>query len=278
MELKETNYDRLKEIANELRIKVLEMVYQAGSGHIGGSFSICELLSVLYFQELNVNPRNPGETNRDRFVLSKGHAAPALYAILAKKGYFPERDLYTLRKIGSKLQGHPDMKKVPGVEISSGSLGMGISFGIGTQLAARLDSKSYRTFVLTGCGELDEGQNWEGFLTGAKYRLNNLIVIIDYNKVQLDGFNSEILPLNNLRDKIQSFNWNVLECDGHNVRDIIEKISRAKEHSVGPTAIIANTIKGKGVSFMENSHEWHGKNPSEEEYQQALAELKGVLV
>ncbi len=268
---------QLKRIANQLRIIIIDMIYKAGSGHPGGSLSICEIISVLYYAELKVDPKNPYDPDRDRFILSKGHGAPALYAVLAKKGFFPEQELSTLRKFGSRLQGHPDMNKVPGVEISSGSLGMGISFGIGTQLAARLDNRLYRTYVLTGCGELDEGQNWEAFLTGSKYRLNHLTVIVDYNKIQLDGTNDEILPLGDLAQKVASFNWNVIQCDGHDVEQILDAINKAKNYNNRPSAIIANTVKGKGVSFMENKAQWHGKPPTDAEYEQAMAELKGAL-
>ncbi|UCE07933.1 MAG: transketolase [bacterium] len=268
--------EQLRKIAQELRITIIDMIYKAGSGHPGGSLSICELLAVLYYSELNIYPSDPKHPDRDRFILSKGHGAPTLYAVLAKKGFFPEKELDTLRQIGSILQGHPDMNKVPGVEISSGSLGMGISFGIGTALAARLDHKSYRTYVLTGCGELDEGQNWEAFMTGAKYKLDNLTVIVDYNKVQLDGTNQEILPLGDLGQKLLSFDWHVIECDGNDVVDIITGLQKAKEKKNQPSVIVANTVKGKGVSFMENRHEWHGKPINEKEYEQAILELKGV--
>ncbi len=266
--------EQLAKIAHELRLTLIDMVYKAGSGHCGGSLSICEILSVLYYTELNIDAANPKDPNRDRFVLSKGHAAPALYAILAKKGFFPKGELDKLRKSGSILQGHPDMKKVPGVEMSSGSLGMGISCGIGMALAGRLDSLSYRVYVLTGCGELDEGQNWEAFMAGAKYGLDNLVVIVDYNRVQLDGSNNEIMPLGDLCRKITSFDWNVLECDGHNIPQILEALREAKQKKGRPSAIVIHTVKGKGVSFMEHRHEWHGKPLNDEDYAHAMAELK----
>jgi transketolase len=264
----------LEQIAYELRKSVLEMIFLAGSGHPGGSLSLCEILSVLYYHELNVDPSNPKDPTRDRLIFSKGHGAPALYAVLARKGYFPEHHVKTLRKIGSILQGHPDSTKTPGVEISSGSLGMGISFGIGTALAAKHDRLPYRTYVIVGCGELDEGQNWEGFLTAAKYKLDNVVVIVDYNKVQLDGTNEEILPLSDLSAKLRGFNMNVMECDGHDVSAIINTLSAARKVNEKPTVVIANTIKGKGVSFMENKYEWHGRPLNEEEYQNALHELE----
>ncbi len=265
----------LERIAWELRRNVVEMIYRAGSGHAGGSLSICEILAVLYFSELRVDPRNPKDPDRDRFILSKGHAAPALYAVLAKKGFFRESELWTLRKIGSRLQGHPDMRKCPGVEMTSGSLGMGISYGIGIALAARLDGRSYRVYVLTGDGELDEGQNWEAFLVGAKFGLDNLTVLVDYNRIQLDGSVEEILPLQPLHAKIAAFGWHVVECDGHDVRDIRRALDEARNQRGKPTAIIAHTVKGKGVSFMEGTHEWHGKPISDEEYRAALADLAG---
>ncbi len=267
--------EKLARIAADVRVAIIEMIYQAGSGHAGGSLSICELLSALYYAELRIDPANPKDPDRDRLILSKGHAAPALYAILAKKGFFPESELPTLRKIGSMLQGHPDMKKVPGVEISSGSLGMGISFGIGTALAAKLDLRTYRAYVLTGCGELDEGQNWEAFLTGAKYQLDNLTVIVDYNKVQLDGSNEEILPMKSLVKKLDAFNWHVIECDGHDIPQILNAFQLAKQHTTGPSVIVAHTVKGKGVSFMEHNYQWHGKSLNDEEYRLARSELKG---
>jgi len=270
----ESDMEQLAKIAHELRLTLIDMVYKAGSGHCGGSLSICEILSVLYYTELNIDAANPKDPNRDRFVLSKGHAAPALYAVLARKGFFPKEELDRLRKAGSMLQGHPDMKKVPGVEMSSGSLGMGISCGIGMALAGRLDRLSYRVYVLTGCGELDEGQNWEAFMAGAKYGLDNLVVIVDYNRIQLDGSNDEIMPLGDLCRKIASFDWNVLECDGHNISQVLEVLKKARQEKERPSVIIAHTVKGKGVSFMEHNHQWHGKPLDDESYAHALAELK----
>jgi transketolase len=264
---------KLESIAHQLRKTIIEMIYEAGSGHPGGSLSICEILAVLYCSELNVDPANPKDPKRDRFILSKGHGCPALYAVLARKGFFPEAELKTLRKIGSILQGHPDSKKAPGIEISSGSLGMGISFGIGCALAGKADGLSYRTYVLAGCGELDEGQNWEAFLTGAKYGLDNLCVIVDYNRVQLDGSNEEILPLADLAQKLKAFNWNVIECNGHSVPELLEAFEKARKAKGKPSVIVGYTVKGKGVSFMENAHQWHGKPLDEEAYVKAMAEL-----
>ncbi len=269
------NVKELEDIAHELRVTIVEMIHEAGSGHAGGSLSMCEILSVLYYAELHVDPKNPRDPKRDRLILSKGHGAPALYAILARKGFFPEKDLRTLRKLGSKLQGHPDMKKVPGIDISSGSLGMGISFGIGTALGARLDGLPYRAYVVTGCGELDEGQNWEGLMCAAKYGLDNLAVIVDYNRVQLDGTNEEIMPLAALEAKLAAFNWHVVECDGHSISGLIAALNEARQTKGKPTVIVAHTVKGKGVSFMEHRHEWHGKEIDDDSYEKALGELKG---
>ena len=278
MAIEKPSVEQMKKTAQDLRVAIINMIYKAGSGHPGGSFSCCEILTVLYFNELRVDPLNSTDPCRDRFILSKGHACPALYAVLAEKGFIPKEELPTLRKCGSRLQGHPDMRKVPGVELSAGSLGMGISFGIGTQIAARLSGRTYRTYVLTGDGELDEGENWEGFLTGAKYKLDDLTVIVDYNKVQLDGTLDEILPLGELGKKILAFNWNVIECDGHDVNDIIRALDEARQAKGRPNAILAHTIKGKGVSFMENQSAWHGRPPDEEEYERAVAELKGAAL
>ncbi|HEO70123.1 MAG TPA: transketolase [Candidatus Hydrogenedentes bacterium] len=266
----------LEAIARELRVNIVDMIYTAGSGHAGGSLSICEILSVLYYAELNVDPANPRDPERDRCILSKGHGAPALYAVLARKGFFPSQYLDTLRQIGSKLQGHPDMNKVPGVDISSGSLGMGISFGIGTALGARLNNLPYRTYVITGCGELDEGQNWEGLMCAAKYGLDNLVALVDYNRVQLDGTNEEIMPLAALDRKLAAFNWHVIACDGHSIPDLMRALEEARGVRGRPSVIIANTVKGKGVSFMEHRHEWHGKEISDEDYEKAIEDLKGA--
>lgn len=261
--------------ARDLRIRMLGMLHKAGSGHPGGSLSAMDILTALYYHEMNVDPQNPKDPDRDRLILSKGHACPAVYTILADKGYFPLETLDTLRQFGSILQGHPDSKKVPGIEISSGSLGMGISFGVGTALGARMDGRSYRTYVLTGCGEHDEGQNWEAYMSGFKYGLDNLAVIIDYNKIQLDGTNQQIMPLGSLPDKIKAFGWNVVECDGHNFTSLLEALEQARNCKGVPTAIVAHTVKGKGVSFMEGKAGWHGKQVDDESYRLAMEELGG---
>ncbi len=271
----EIGLGQLECMARDLRVAIVDMIHKAGSGHPGGSLSICEILSTLYFAELCVDPEKEKDPLRDRFILSKGHAAPALYGILAKRGFFPEAELDTLRKIGSRLQGHPDSKHLPGVDISSGSLGMGISFGVGCALAARLNGHDYRTYVLTGCGELDEGQNWEGLMAGAKYGLDNLLVIVDYNKVQLDGTNEEILPLGDLLAKLRAFNWNVLECDGHSARELMSGYDKARATKDVPTILVAHTVKGKGVSFMEHKCQWHGMPINTDQRACAMAELQG---
>jgi len=263
------------EYALEIRKSILSMIHDAGSGHCGGSLSVCEILIALYRYSMKHDPRNPDDPRRDRCILSKGHAAPALYAILAKEGFFPESELSSLRKFGSRLQGHPDMTKTPGVDVSSGSLGMGLSFALGVALAGMLDELEYSTYVITGCGELDEGQNWEALMAAAKYRASRLILLVDYNKVQLDGRNDEVMPLGDLPGKIRSFGWNVLECDGHDIDAIVGRISAAKSFAAGPSAIICHTIKGKGVPFMEDTFDWHGKTLGDEDYRRAMTALSG---
>jgi transketolase len=275
------NTKELERIANELRILTLKAVYNAQSGHIGGSFSSAEIITVLYFYKLKINPKDPLWEDRDRFILSKGHAAPMLYSALAKRGFFSEEELVNnLRKIGSRFQGHPDMRKTPGVEMTTGSLGQGLSVAIGIALGAKyIDKKSFRVYTLLGDGELNEGQVWEAFMSASKYKLDNLVCICDRNRVQLDGCTEEIMPLEPLRLKIEAFGWEVLEIDGHNIEAIIKALDYAETIKNKPTCIIAHTVKGKGVSFMENTHKWHGRAPNREEYEEALKELtKGELV
>ena len=252
------------------------MCHQAGSGHLGGSLSLCEILTVLYYRVLNIDPDIPKDPDRDRMILSKGHGAPALYAVLAEKGYFPKAELATLRQVDSRLQGHPVKNKLPGIEITAGSLGMGISVGIGTVLAARHSGRSYLTYVVVGDGELNEGQNWEAFLTAAKYKADEMCIIVDYNKIQLDGRSDDILPLGSLRGKIESFDCFVIECDGHNIDALLSAVDEARSHKGQPSVILAHTVKGKGVSFMENDPDWHGKTISDVDCERALAELAGV--
>jgi len=265
----------LEEKARRFRVQVIKMIYRAQSGHPGGSLSCMDILTALYFHHLRINPQEPAWENRDRFVLSKGHAAPALYVVLAELGYFPKETLFTLRQLDSILQGHPDMRKTPGVEMSTGSLGNGLSVGIGMALGARLASQDYHVYALVGDGELDEGGIWEAAMAASKYQLDNLTAICDFNRVQLDGPIEEIMPLDPLPEKWEAFNWNVIEMDGHNMGEILDALDKAKQVRGGPTVIVAHTVKGKGVSFMEGKFQWHGNAPNEEEYKIALKELGG---
>jgi len=264
----------LAKSANELRNHIVDMIYTANSGHPGSSLSNADLVTVLYYDEMNIDPSNPKWKERDRFLLSKGHACPTLYAILAMRGYFEMDHLSKLRKIDGILQGHPDMKKTPGVDYTTGSLGNGLSIGVGMALAARLDKKAFRTYVMLGCGEMQEGIVWEAMMSAAKYNTDNLCAIIDYNQLQLDGNNDQVMPVKSLKGKILSFNWHVISCDGHDMSDIRRSFAEARNMKGRPTAIIANTIKGKGVSYMENKVGWHGVVPNEEEYEQAKRELE----
>ena len=259
--------------AKKIRQHIVKMVGAAGSGHPGGSLSAADILAYLYFKELNVDPNNPQMADRDRFVLSKGHAAPVLYGALAEKGFFPIEDLAGLRKINSYLQGHPDMKKTPGVEMSTGSLGTGFSTSIGMALAAKLDKKDYRIYVMLGDGEVQEGQVWEAAMAASHYKLDNLVAILDYNGLQIDGDITEVLSPEPLNDKWRAFGWEVLEIDGHNLEEIDQAYTKAKTIQGKPVMILAKTIKGKGVSFMENEAGWHGTAPKPEEVARALAEL-----
>lgn len=267
----------LSEVAMDLRRTVVEMIHRAASGHPGGSLSAAEIVAALYFHQLRIDPARPDWPERDRFILSKGHAAPLLYATLARRGFFPVEELATLRQLGSRLQGHPDRLKTPGVEMTAGFLGHGISIGVGLALAARLNGMDYRTYVLVGDGEIQAGVIWEGAMEAAKCRLSNLTVILDYNNVQLDGPVHEIMPIAPVVDKWRAFNWAVIEINGHNVRQVLEALDGAMDIHDCPTIIVANTTKGKGVSFMENQSRWHGRAPNDEEYAQALAELKGEV-
>lgn len=270
----EENLKDLKNMAQKIRCHIIRMTTLAGSGHPGGSLSAVEILTYLYFKEMKINPSQPKWEERDRFVLSKGHAAPVLYAALAEKGFFPTEDLGTLRKIDSYLQGHPDMRKVPGVEMSTGSLGTGFSTAVGMAMAGRLDKKDNYVFALLGDGETQEGQIWEAAMAGAHYKLNNLIAFIDYNGLQIDGDIANVMSPEPLVDKWRAFGWNVIEIDGHNFEAIEKAVAFAKENKEQPSMIIAKTIKGKGVSFMENEAGWHGKCPSPEEMETALCELE----
>lgn len=271
----ETNQLTLvQEKAKKIRQHIVKMIGAAGSGHPGGSLSAADILAYLYFKELNVDPQNPQKVDRDRFVLSKGHAAPVLYGALAEKGFFPEEDLMNLRKINSHLQGHPDMKKTPGVEMSTGSLGTGFSTSIGMALAAKLDKGAYRVYVMLGDGEVQEGQVWEAAMAASHYKLDNLIAILDYNGLQIDGHIDDVLSPEPLNEKWRAFGWEVIEIDGHNLEEIEQAFTKAKEVKGKPIMILAKTIKGKGVSFMEDQAGWHGTAPSSEEVEKALQEIQ----
>jgi len=265
--------NELEGIARKLRRHVINMISAAGSGHPGGSLSAADIVSALYFDIMKHDPANPHWPDRDRFILSKGHAAPVLYAALAECGYFPLDWLTTLRKTGACLQGHTDSTLTPGVDVSAGSLGQGLSIGIGMALAARLDNKDYRTYVLLGDGECDEGQVWEAAMFAPNYKLDNLTAIVDFNTLQLDGFTRDIMNLEPFMAKWAAFKWEVIEINGHDMQQIIDAIQQAKEVKGRPTVIVAHTIKGKGVSFMENNVEWHGKAPNKSETEIALREL-----
>ena len=267
------NKSQLLEISKELRVDIIKMINKAGSGHPGGSLSAIDILTYLYFEKMNVDINNPKDKDRDRFVLSKGHSAPALYATLAKKGFFPKEELDNLRELGSILQGHPDAKKCPGVDICTGSLGQGFSNACGIALGAKLDKSNAKVYAILGDGEIQEGIVWEAMMAAVKYKLDNLVAIIDYNKIQLDGRTDEIMPMENLYDRIANFGWNVVECDGHDFDEIHEAFNKAESCKDKPTCIIANTIKGKGVSFMEDEVSWHGAAPNNEQTEIAIKEL-----
>jgi transketolase len=262
-------------VARRLRLDVVEMIYRAQSGHPGGSLSAAEIIAALFFHQLRLDPANPTWPGRDRFILSKGHAAPVLYAALSLRGFFPREELRTLRQLDSRLQGHPDRLKTPGVEMTSGALGHGISIGAGLAMAARLDNSDSRTYVLVGDGEMQAGIAWEGVMLAAAYRLANLTVILDYNDVQLDGFVHDIIPLEPIVDKWRAFGWHTLELNGHNMGQVLDALDAVSDNHDAPTVLIARTTKGKGVSYMENSAAWHGQVPTKEQYEQALAELGG---
>ena len=264
----------LQKIANEIRKSIVTAVHSAKSGHPGGSLSAADIFTFLYFEEMNVDPANPKMENRDRFVLSKGHTAPGLYSTLAEKGFFPKEDLKTLRHTGSYLQGHPDMKGIPGIDMSSGSLGQGISAAVGMAAAGKLDNKDYRVYTLLGDGELQEGQVWEAAMWAGYRKLDNLVVIVDNNNLQIDGPIDTVCSPYPIDKKFEAFNFHVINIDGNNFDDIRAAFAEARATKGMPTAIIAKTVKGKGVSFMENEAEWHGKGPNDEEYAIAMEDLK----
>lgn len=271
--MKITSIQALENIANDIRKDIIEEVYQAQSGHLGGSLSCTDILTVLYFNQMNVDPKKPEDANRDRLILSKGHCSPALYAVLARKGYFDKEELKNFRKMDSFLQGHPDMKKVPGVDMTTGSLGQGLSAGVGMAIASKMNQAGCRVYCVLGDGEIEEGQIWEAAMAAYKNKLDNLCVILDNNSLQIDGKIQDVAGLDNIEGKFKSFGFNVIQVDGHNISNLIDGFDSAKQTKQVPTILIAKTIKGKGVSFMENQAKWHGKAPNEEEYEKAINEL-----
>ena len=272
--MKITDISELEKIAKNVRKSIINEVYNGKSGHPGGSLSCADVLTALYFNQMNINPKSPKAEGRDRFVLSKGHSSPALYAVLAERGYFDKKELLKFRKIDSNLQGHPDMNKVPGVDMTTGSLGQGLSAANGMALASKLNKDGFRVYCLLGDGEIEEGQVWEAAMTSAHYKLDNLCVIVDNNNLQIDGEIAKVMSPYPIEEKFESFGFNVLTIDGHNFKDILEAFNKARSTKGKPTAIIAKTIKGKGVSFMENQAGWHGKAPNEDEYKMAMEELE----
>ncbi len=271
--MKITKVEALKKIANDIRKGVIEAVYNGKSGHPGGSLSCADILTVLYFNQMNLDPKEPLAEGRDRFVLSKGHCSPALYSTLAEKGFFDRKLLNDFRNINSNLQGHPDMNKIPGVDMTTGSLGQGLSVSVGMAIASKMESMGCRVYCLMGDGELEEGQVWEAAMAASKNKLDNLCVIVDNNNLQIDGNIKEVAGLTNIDSKFESFGFNVINVNGHDIEELIISFEKAKEVKGMPTAIIAKTIKGKGVSFMENQVGWHGKAPNKEEYEKAIQEL-----
>ena len=273
VEKKIEDIKELEQISKKIRKGIIEAVYSNKSGHPGGSLSIADILTVLYFNQMNINPENPKDENRDRVVLSKGHCAPALYSSLANRGYFDVEELQTFRNINGRLQGHPDMKHIPGVDMTTGSLGQGLSAANGMAIAGKIDNKNYRVYCILGDGEIEEGQVWEAAMASSKYKLDNLCVIVDNNNLQIDGTIEEVMSSYPIDEKFKSFGFQIINIDGHNIKEIIDAFDVAKNIKGKPTCIIAKTIKGKGVSFMENKAEWHGKAPSEEEYKKAIEEI-----
>lgn len=271
MKLKEVK--ELENMAKEVRKGIIEAVYHAQSGHPGGSLSVADILTVLYFNELNIDENNSKWEDRDRFVLSKGHCSPALYSCLANRGFFPVEDLKTFRNIDSYLQGHPDMKKIPGVDMTTGSLGQGLSTAVGMAIAGKMDNKSYRVYSVLGDGEIEEGQIWEAAMSANKYHLDNLCVIVDNNNLQIDGTIEEVMSPYPIDEKFRSFGFEIIKMDGHNMQEILDAFDVAKHVKGKPVCIIAKTVKGKGISFMENQVGWHGKAPNEEQYKMAMEEL-----
>ena len=267
---------KLKRLANNVRFGIIESLYNAACGHPGGSLSIADIITYLYFEEMNIDPENPKAEGRDRFVLSKGHTAPALYSVLAERGYFDKEELGTLRKTDSRLQGHPDMKGIPGVDMSSGSLGLGISAACGMALSAKAYGNDYRVYTIVGDGESEEGQVWEAAMFAAHYKLDNLVAVVDWNGLQIDGPVTEVMNPTPHDEKFRAFGWHVITIDGHNFAEIEAAFEEAKTVKGKPTVIIARSVKGKGVSYMENKCEWHGQAPKEEQYKIAISELEKI--
>ncbi len=267
----------LQKIAANVRMGIIEAVYNAASGHPGGSLSIADILTYLYFEEMDIDPQNPKTDNRDRFVLSKGHTSPALYSVLANRGFFPVEDLKTFRKLGSYLQGHPDMKGIPGVDMSAGSLGLGISSACGMALSAKYNKKDFRVYCAVGDGEAEEGQVWEAAMFAAHYKLDNLCVVLDENGLQIDGPTAEVIGPAPFEPKFEAFGWNVISIDAHDFAQMESAFKAARECKGKPTVIIAKSTKGKGVSYMENKCEWHGSAPKTEQYEIAMNDLRAIL-
>ena len=269
--------ERLKEISRNIRMDIIEEIYAAQSGHPGGALSCTDILTVLYFNQMNINPNRKDDSNRDRLVLSKGHASAGLYAALAERGYFDKKELKNFRKYGSFLQGHPDMKHIPGVDMTAGSLGQGLSVANGMAMSAKIDKKDYRIYCIVGDGEIQEGQIWEAAMSASHYKLDNLCVIVDNNNLQIDGKVSDVMNVYPIKDKFEAFGFEVFEVDGNNIENLIDVFQKASEVKEKPTAIIAKTVKGKGITYMENQAGWHGKAPNEEEYLEAVNELKNSV-
>ena len=274
MSQKPMSVKELEQMAVTIRCDIIDMICTAAAGHPGGSLSAADVVTALYFRVMRIDPQNPDWPNRDRFILSKGHACPVWYAALAERGYFDKSHLKTLRQMGSILQGHPDMRKTPGIDMTAGSLGHGLPAGLGMALSAKLQQKDYQVFVIIGDGESQEGSIWEASMAAPNFKLDNLTAILDYNHLQNDYSVDDIMPIHPVVDKWQAFGWHVIDIDGHDMKQVVQALEESKSHKGAPTMIVANTVKGKGVSYMENVCEWHGKAPCQEEADQALEELR----